>query len=298
MTYDLIALGETMLSLTPPPGEQLAKADVLMLDQGGAESNTCIGLARLGFRVAWVSRLGTDTAGDRVLEAIRGEGVDTQWVRRDRDRPTGLMLKDPATGKVRYYRAGSAASCISPADLDGVPLAAARGVLVTGITAQIGAQPQAAALKLLESGRGMRAVDVNFRNGLWGSDRRVELVTTLARRCDLLFGGEQELAELVNGHSVEDTASRCAALGAREIVLRGRDSVRVRDDAGDWNELSTPQTESWDPMGAGDAFNAGYLSVRLRGGTIREALLAAVHCGKAVAASPGDSAGFPRTLGE
>jgi len=298
MTYDLVAIGETMLSLTPPPGEQLATADVLTLDQGGAESNTCIGLARLGFRVAWVSRLGTDTAGDRVLEAIRREGVDTQWVRRDPDRPTGLMLKDPATGKVSYYRAGSAASCLSPADLDGVPFAAARGVLVTGITAQIGAQPQAAALKLLDFGRGLRAVDVNFRNGLWGSYRRVELVTTLARRCDLLFGGEQELAELVNGHSVEDTASRCVALGPREIVLRGRDSVRVRDSTGDWHELTTPQTKTWDPMGAGDAFNAGYLSVRLRSGTIREALLAAVHCGKAVAASPGDSEGFPRTLKE
>ena len=48
MTYDLIALGETMLSLTPPPGERLATSDVLTLDQGGAVSNTCIGLARLG----------------------------------------------------------------------------------------------------------------------------------------------------------------------------------------------------------------------------------------------------------
>src|SRR6185436_20707211 len=95
MTCDLIALGETMLALAPPPGQTLQSAAALHVDHAGAESNTCVGLARLGLRVAWVSRLGQDAAGDRILESLSGEGIDTQWVGRDPARPTGLMLKEP-----------------------------------------------------------------------------------------------------------------------------------------------------------------------------------------------------------
>src|SRR5262249_62190902 len=98
MDYDLIALGETMVSLAPPPGISLRRADALTVDHAGAESNTAIGLSRLGFRVAWVSRLGADAAGDRIVDALAAEGGDTRWVRRDQERPTGLMIKDPGIG--------------------------------------------------------------------------------------------------------------------------------------------------------------------------------------------------------
>src|SRR5262245_27106171 len=112
MRYDLIAVGETMIALAPAPGGSLRGATAWSVDHAGAESNTCVGLARLGLAVAWVSRLGEDAPGDRILDALSAEGVETRWVRRDRERPTGLMLKEGAG--VRYYRAGSAASVLGP----------------------------------------------------------------------------------------------------------------------------------------------------------------------------------------
>src|SRR3989442_12587096 len=142
MPFDLIALGETMLALAPPPGESVRSASRLLVDHAGAESNSCVGLARLGLRVGWVSRLGADAAGDRILDALGAERVDTQWVRRDATRPTGMMMKAPGAG-VTYYRTGSAASEMNPDDLAGVPIADARAVLVTGITALIGPRPHA-----------------------------------------------------------------------------------------------------------------------------------------------------------
>src|SRR6185295_1960758 len=110
---------------------------------------------------------------------------------------------------VRYYRAGSAASRMSPRDLVDLPLATARAVLVTGVTVLIGPQPRAAALALLAAARGLRVVDPNLRPGLWGSDRRGELVLPLIEGCDLLLGGEGELAELVGGAGLETVARRC-----------------------------------------------------------------------------------------
>src|SRR5437899_9682265 len=133
MDYDLVTLGETMLALAPPAGGAIRDAAALLADHAGAESNTCVGLARLGHRVAWVSRLGADAAGDRILHALSAEKVDTRFVERDLARATGLMLKDPAAG-VRYYRRDSAASVMGPELLDAAPVPGARAVLGTGVT--------------------------------------------------------------------------------------------------------------------------------------------------------------------
>ena len=65
---------------------------------------------------------------------------------------------------------------------------------------------------------------------------------------------------------------------------------------GAWHELDIRRADAVDPIGAGDAFNAGYIAVRLRGGSIDEALRAGVHCGTAVTTAVSDTAGFPRSL--
>jgi 2-dehydro-3-deoxygluconokinase len=297
--FDVIALGETMLALSPPPGASLRDATALLVDHAGAESNTCVGLARLGLRVAWISRLGADAAGDRIVSALTNERIDTRWVRRDPQRPTGLMIKEPDVG-VRYYRTGSAASALGPEDLTGVPLHEARAVLVSGVTALIGPQPHAAGLALLSAAGHpppLRIVDPNLRHGLWGSDRRRELVMRFVERSDLLLTGAQELAELLGeSNDVRTLAEHAAARGPREIVVRASDSVGALSDKGSWVEIDVRRHTAVDPVGAGDAFNAGYIAVRLNGGTVEDALQSGARCGAAVTTAVSDTAAFPRRL--
>ena len=303
MDFDLIALGETMVALAPPDGESLRGAARWLVDHAGAESNTCVGMARLGLRVAWVSRLGEDAAGARILDALAAEGVDTSWVRRDPRRPTGVMLKDAGAG-VRYYRTGSAASAMGPEILDGVPAAEARAVLVTGVTALLGEAPHAAGLALLEAARGLRIVDPNLRNGLWGSDRRAALVLPFIERCDLLLAGAGELEEVLGAGragkagragSAEALARRATAHGPREVVVRSATTIGALAD-GSWTARDIRRGAAVDPIGAGDAFNAGYIATRLRGGTVDAALRAGARCGAAVTNAMSDTAGFPRLL--
>jgi 2-dehydro-3-deoxygluconokinase len=269
----------------------------LLVDHAGAESNTCVGLARLGLRTAWVSCLGADAAGDRILAAIRAEGVDVQWVQRTATRPTGLMLKDPDAG-VQYYRRESAASAMGPALLDPVPVSGARAVLVTGVTALIGADAQAAGLALLERARGLRVVDPNLRAGLWGSDRRAALVRPFVEHCDLPLCGAGEIAEVLGaadeGHP-EALARLAAASGPSEVVVRSAATIGALA-GGVWCELDIRRDAAVDPIGAGDAFNAGYIAVRLRGGTVESALRAGANCGAAVTTALSDTSAFPRTL--
>jgi 2-dehydro-3-deoxygluconokinase len=298
MIYDLIALGETMVSLSPGREENLESAKTLAVDHAGAESNTCVGLARLGFKVAWISRLGLDPFGDRILEALQHEGIDTNWVIRVNDRSTGLMVKDPQGRRVLYYRTGSAASGLSPDDLDGVPVAHARAVLVTGVTALIGARPQAAAIALLRQAKGLRVVDPNLRPGLWGSNRRAELVLPLLKCSDLVLGGEKELAELIGPSEPQELGRQCSACGPGEIVVRSSDRVGVYRRDEPWCEIEFSVLETADPVGAGDAFNAGYIASRLRGSAPEPSLRFALRCGKAVATSLGDTTGFPRSFSD
>src|SRR4051794_25319576 len=87
LNFDVVTLGETMLRLTPPGFKRLEQAISLDIEVGGSESNTAVGLARLGLRVAWVSRLTDNPVGRLIANTIRGYGVDTsQIVWTDEDR--------------------------------------------------------------------------------------------------------------------------------------------------------------------------------------------------------------------
>src|SRR5918992_2006762 len=99
-TPDVIALGETMLSLISADAP-LGESRAMHVTFGGAEANTCAGLVRLGVSAVWVSRLGADVVGRRVLRMVENAGVDVRWVRTDPDRPTGVMLRD-TRGTVVY----------------------------------------------------------------------------------------------------------------------------------------------------------------------------------------------------
>lgn len=299
--FDVLALGETMLSLVAEDGT-LATATSFRATHGGAESNACVALARAGLRVAWISRLGVDHAGDRIREALTREGVDLRWVTTDPVRPTGAMFRD-RTGGLAYLRAGSAASALDAHDLDDVPVEDARAVLVTGITAMLGPGPQRAAIELLDRATGLRMVDPNLRPGLVGSARAADLIRPLVRRCDVLVGGEHELEVVAQraagmddapGADAREIATACAALGPAEVVVkRGSNGLAALGPDGMWFEVPAVPVVEHDPVGAGDACNAAYLAARLDDAAIEDALKAGAVAGAAAAGILGDTGMTP-----
>jgi 2-dehydro-3-deoxygluconokinase len=292
-TPDVLAIGETMFSLVALDGS-LDEATSFHATHGGAESNMCVALTRLGTSAAWVSRVGTDPPGDRIMAVLGREGVQLSWVKRDPERPTGLMLRD-TLGTVRYYRTGSAASALSPDDLEEVPVEDARAVFGTGITPLLGRDPGRAIRALFRRARGVRALDLNLRKGLWGSDRAVALIEPLLRSCDLVFGGADELGAFEDAPTAEGLARAFARRGPREVVVKGgRSGAGALDPFGRWHEVAPAPVRDVDPVGAGDAFDGGYLHARLAGAEVPEALIEGARCGAAVAATIGDADGVPR----
>ena len=93
-------IGETMVSFIPSGGATLEAAASVDLDVAGAESNVAMYLADHGVDARWISRLGDDAFGRRVLGRVRASGVDVSGVRTDPERPTGLLFKDPGAAGV------------------------------------------------------------------------------------------------------------------------------------------------------------------------------------------------------
>ncbi|MGV9601525.1 sugar kinase [Streptosporangium sandarakinum] len=267
---EVVTYGECMLLMVAEPGVPLARARSFRRSVAGAEGNVAIGLARLGHAVRWLGRVGADPAGEAVLTDLRAEGVDLSHAQTDERYPTGVLIRDSHPARaidVQYHRAGSAACHPSdgwpgPGTLDG-----ARLLHLTGITPMLSEDTRRATGRLLETAR-ERGVTVSFdpnvRRKLGDADRWREVVGPLLRRADILLAGAEEL-ELLTGRRAAEAVADLRADGVGTVVVKNPDrSATAVTAEGSWNRpaFDVPVV---DPVGAGDAFAAGFLSATLRG---------------------------------
>ncbi|WP_373466042.1 sugar kinase [Streptomyces sp. V3I8] len=313
-----------MVTFLPSRPGRLADVPSFERAIGGAESNVACVLAAAGHTARWVSRVGADGFGDHLLETIASYGVDTTAVRRDAFRPTGIYFRtagDRATDahEVAYYRAGSAASAMSPATVDPKALDSGRVLHLSGITAAL----SPACLSLLTAltaprpGRPLISFDVNYREGLW-PDRAAAGPTllTLARAADLVFVGEDE-AEAAWGVTGGPAAVRAALPEPRVLVVkngsrgatlfetttpaaphphtpsRGDDGTTAGHRHDTVTSAAALGVDVVAPVGAGDAFAAGFLSATLRGLAAKHRLRHGHLMAAAALTVPGDLAAPP-----
>ena len=138
---DVITIGEAMAMFVATKTGELSAVDQFMKRVAGAELNVATGLARLGLKVGWVSRVGNDSFGQFVLDTLKKEGIETAGVTLDGRYPTGFQLKSKVTDGtdpiVEYFRKGSAASHLSVEDFNPVWFTAARHLHLSGVAAAL-----------------------------------------------------------------------------------------------------------------------------------------------------------------
>ncbi|WP_434175912.1 sugar kinase [Brachybacterium conglomeratum] len=263
---DLLALGETMALVVPARPEPLEEAEDFRVAIGGAESNVACHLAATGHRTAWLSALGEDALGRRVRGEIASHGVDVSAVRLDPAAPTGLYVKDPGHG-VTYYRAGSAASRLGPADLERVDLARARIVHLTGITLALSASCRDlvhAAIEATHATGALVSLDVNYRPALWDTTEEAACeILTAAREADVVLVGRDE-AETLWGTATADEI-RALLPDVPRLVVKDAEIEAVEFTGGARTAVPTPRVEVIEAVGAGDAFAAGWFDGLLHG---------------------------------
>lgn len=267
---DVVTIGESMV-LFQPIGDKAIKYEPLFTKSlAGAESNIAIGLTRLGKKVKWISRVGSDPFGDFVISTLAGEGVDVSDVIRDSNNPTAIYFKEFKTlgdPMVYYYRKNSAASHLTPLDIQESWLEGAKHLHVTGITPALGENTAEAVREtmVLARKKGLSiSFDPNLRRKLWSEDEAREVLLSLIPLCDVFLPGVEEAEFLLGPHSIEEYGEKFLELGAQVVALKLGDRGSVGFIKGHQVE-GQPYSVSQvvDTVGAGDAFAAGFVSVFL-----------------------------------
>ncbi|OBG36816.1 ribokinase [Mycobacterium alsense] len=258
-------IGRDLVLRTDGPPSASESTAVLQRDEllGGKGANQAVGLIQLGVPVALIGVVGTDIAGDVVLQQAQDDGIDTAGIARrgttalliDLVAPDRMLIEDvPDSSLVRVADLDRSASLFDDADTVSIQLQ----------------QPPATALAAARRARerGQRVV----ADGVPAREVRDELLASV----DVLRADSTEAA-LIAGTEI-GTVDQAAALG-RELLGRGPELVALAvPDVGDllvWQDgralFEFSDVEVVDPTGAGDAFVAGLIAALREGADPRQA---------------------------
>jgi len=295
----VICLGETMALVAPARPMHLRHAPDFRITAAGAESNVACHLASLGVHARWISQLGRDPLGDRVMDELLARGVDLGSVRIVDDAPTGLYVKNPGHG-VHYYRAGSAAARMGPELLSEIDFSRVDIVHLTGITPALSASCAElvdVAMTLARRAGTTISFDVNYRPALWAdAATAADVIARFANRADLVFVGQDE-AEVLWGAA--DPGQVVAIVGQPDtVVVKDGALGATAVNAGEAVFEPSIPTEVVEPVGAGDAFAAGFLAALLADRPMPERLRSGHRQASRVLSTTGDLLPLPDPIDE
>jgi 2-dehydro-3-deoxygluconokinase len=281
--YDIVTFGETMIRLTPPNFQRLEQAHEFEVGVSGAELNTATGLARLGMRTTWVSRLVDSPLGRMIANRAREQNVDTSNILWAKEGRVGLyyyeMGASTRASQVIYDRANAAISQLKPGEVDWVTiLKGARAFHISGITPALSENCAEASKEAVTEAKNAGCVvslDINYRARLWSKEAARECIIGLLKDVTILFTTLDEASAVLG---LEGGAEEVAREIARQwkvpvvaITLREAPSV-LRNI---WRSLAledgkvytgrTIDLELIDRMGSGDSYDAGFLYGYLTG---------------------------------
>lgn len=271
-SLDAVTMGETMMAFEAQDYGPLREVNLFTRWVGGAEDNFAIGLARLGFKCGWFSRLGNDEFGKEIFRAIKGEGVDVSKVIFDPDAQTGVFFVERhAQGdfKCYFYRKLSAASRISPDDVDPDYIKPARIVHLTGITPILSESARQATEKVfqlaIENSQPL-VFDPNLRLTLCDIATARSILIPLMQKSSYVLPGEEELKLLMDCPELPVAIEKAHALGISNLVVKVGVKGAVVSCGGE-KPVDVPGFTVKNPvssMGAGDSFAAGFVAGLLK----------------------------------
>jgi 2-dehydro-3-deoxygluconokinase len=280
----VVTFGEAMVRLNPPNFGRLETAVSLDLKVGGAELNTAVGLARLGRRAAWVSRLTDNPLGRLIANQARAAGVRTDhivWTAEDR---VGVYFLEfgaaPRASSVLYDRKGAAIAQVKPGMVPWRDVfAGAKWFHVTGITPALSPSAAETTREALQAARAagvQTSIDLNYRAKLWSPAEAGKWMTEFMGLCDVLITTEEDTEKVlaIKGKDYEDVAAQLARrFPLRVVAITLRDNPLVWRNS--WTGIAyaegkilrtrTYEVEIVDRLGAGDSFAAGLIHGLLDG---------------------------------
>ncbi len=307
MKFQVLTFGETMLRFTPPNNLRVEQASSTEMHVGGSESNTAVGLARLGVRTAWFSKLTDNPLGHHIANSIRAHGVDTSsviWTNGDR---VGLYFMERGCegrpSQVFYDRAGSA---IANMTADEIPATLiqdfAPDVFHTiGITLGLSSAARETTLRMIslaKSAKCLVSFDVNYRQKLWEPEQASASCQIAMLESDLIFLPIRDAQCLfaLNSNSAEDALAQLHDQfpNATIVLTLGPDGTCAIEPTGKTYYVACLPCDPIERLGGGDAFSAGFLASYIVDRNTPQALRVAAAAAAIKYTIPGDLPLFDR----
>jgi sugar/nucleoside kinase (ribokinase family) len=278
---DLLVLGDVNpdLILTgdvePAFGQVERIVEDARLTVGGSGAIVACGAARLGLRTAICGVVGDDVFGRFMRDELEGRDVEVGGLIVEPDRPTGLtiVLARPADRAI-LTRTGTIADLRSNR-IDPRTLNAARHVHVASYYLQDALRPELPALfERLRSHGTTTSIDPNWDpSGRWDGG-----LLELLSLTDVFLPNAAEVKRLVGAADVGESARELAARAGVVVVKAGADGA-IAASGDELVRTPAASIEAVDATGAGDAFDAGFLTSRLAGDPLERSLAIANACG-------------------
>lgn len=306
MKLDVVAIGEGLLRLSPAGLERFEQTDTFKLHVGGSEANVMVGLARLGWRTAWLSRLTSNPLGDRIVGTLAALGVETTHVvRTPHDRVGCYWVEagpEPRRASVMYDRAGSAMAHFTSADLPPglFTPGAARLFHTSGITLALSDDARGAALDAMKRSRAAGwqvSFDTNFRSQMWSQRDAAQACSKAIEYASVVHVPKRDAVALFDASDDAPTKTVVQDLGRQFpgrilAVTDGSRGALASTPTGEVFLQPAVSAQPVDRVGRGDAFMAGFLHAILSHPDSSEGVRQGLQWGVALAAlkyaTPGD----------
>ncbi len=265
--FDIVALGEAMVEFNQTGA---GEGKLYLQGFGGDTSNFAVAAARQGARVAYVSALGADPNGDMLRALWDREGVDHRHVPTHPDAPTGIyFVNHTAAGhQFSFFRSGSAASRMAPADVPVDCIQRAQVLHLSGISLAVSASACDAAYAAIEAARAAHTLvsfDTNLRLRLWSVQRARAVMGDVIRHTDICLPSYDDVVAITGLTDPDALVDHCLRLGARVVALKlGERGALVADAHTRHWVLPHPCTPV-DATGAGDTFGGAFIARRVAG---------------------------------
>ncbi len=297
----ILTVGEPMGLFIAQEEAKLEKVKHFSTSVAGAEFNVAVGLTRLGHTVGYLTKVGEDPFGRQIINCMNENGIDTSLTQIDPAHRTGFMLKSKTSQgdpDIYYFRAGSAASTISPDDVKDVDLSKWDAIHLSGILPATSPTALATTYFLMDAARKAGIpifYDPNLRPQLWPSkEKMVEEINKMASKADYVLPGENEGLTLCGSKDPKVIGKFYLDLGARAVIVKtGADGAETFTKDGSFRTAAYPPKKIVDTVGAGDGFAAGVISGVMEGLGLEKAVQRGSAIGTIQIMHVSDNEGLP-----
>lgn len=265
--FDVCALGELLIDFTDngtsPQGNPVMEAN-----PGGAPCNVLAMLNKLGYKTAFIGKIGDDIFGRQLKKAVEEVGINTDGLVTDKAVNTTLAFVHTLPGGDRefsFYRNPGADLMLSEVDVNEQLISDSR-IFHFGSLSMTGEICEAATKKAVNAAKKNGLIisfDPNLRENLWDSlDKAKEKIEYGIANCDILkisdneiqwFTGEQDY-----DRAVEKLRSRFGNIRLLLLSL-GKDGSRAYSAENSAYAPAAP-AKTIETTGAGDTFCGVILS--------------------------------------